>query len=130
MGGQDESKNLIVETIEVAGSPVQTDNAYDTLLYLHPSRFPNGNIRLRAQKGCEGTWGPRDWADIYISDGLIYFAGAMTKGNFRDRSTAIRRFTKTKINETKTNNNMLEVHDLDPIHQHIPQVGRIGGGLL
>lgn len=125
IGGQDESKNLIVETIEVNDSPVQTENAYDTLLYLHPSSFPNGSIRLKADKGCEDTWGPHDWADIYISDGLIYFAGAMTKGDFRDLSREIKRFTKTKINETKTNNNMLMVQDLDPIGEHIPQLGRI-----
>jgi len=59
-----------------------------------------------------------DWDDIWLYDPYVYFAGYMTKGDFKDRSEEISRYDKTvKQFEPQTDNNRLLVHKLNPIKQ-------------
>ncbi|MHA1369703.1 MAG: hypothetical protein ACTSRA_08335 [Promethearchaeota archaeon] len=56
-----------------------------------------------------------DWGNIWIYDSYVYFAGCMTKGDFKEKSESIPRFYKKckQYADILVKNNMIQVQDLD-----------------
>jgi len=125
LGGQGEDKELLIEKIALIPMKVhKTDREFFTVLFVQTCGIPSGDLNIKSIK----IKNPekitvRDWGNIWLYDALVYFPGFMTKGEFRNKSKKIPRFYKKckQYGETKTENRMLLVNELNSIKELLPK---------
>lgn len=125
IGGQDENKESIEEEFVLhPGEIVQTKNQFFTVLFLQTTDTPSGELVVRCEeKNITENVGGSDWGNIWVYESLIYITGYMSKGEFKRRSRKIPRFYKDckQYSETRIDNCMLIIAELDPITSILPK---------
>ena len=64
-----------------------------------------------------------DWGNIWVYDGLVYFTGYMSKGEFREKSKRIPRFSKDikQYYETRTDNKGVLIKEFYSLKDILPK---------
>jgi hypothetical protein len=124
IGGQGEDQELIIEEMDLKPKEkFQTQNQFYTVLFVQTNNDPSGDLLIKCEtlKETERIT-PVSWGNIWFYDGLVYFTGYLSKGEFKKRSIEIPRFYKNckQYGETKTINNMLLISELNPLTQLLP----------
>lgn len=124
VGGQDANKEMLVEEILLpVGEQMETTSEFFTVLFIQTFDAPRSELRV----SCEGVSvqeviSPSDWGNIWIYEGMVYLAGYITKGSFKQKGTGIPRFYKgcKQYGETKTENHMLLANELESLRELLP----------
>jgi len=124
IGGQGENQELVVEEFNLKpGSTVTTKKEFFTVLFTQIMEYPQGDVivQSKSNKKPERIC-PNDWGNIWVYDGIVYFTGYLSKAEFKKRSVEIPRFYKEckQYGETKTENRMLPVNELEPLVKLLP----------
>jgi hypothetical protein len=119
VGGQAEDEELLCEKLELRpGESEATEAEYFTALFLQPEERPAASIEVACEKrDTRATVAREAWENVWVEVDQVFFAGWMSKGEFRERSTQTPRFYKEckQYDETKTENRMLLVKNLRPM---------------
>jgi len=125
LGGQKENHELLVEELILEPrSKVTTKNEFFTILFCQTNDDITSDIIVQSEKIPEvEKMGPNDWGNIWVYDGMVYFTGWMTKGEFKKKAVEIPRFYKKckQYGETKTDNYNLLVQNLNPLYSILPK---------
>jgi len=122
--GQDGAREAQVEKIALKPiGEVKTKKKFYTLLSIQTNNIPTGNLTvksIRLKKTEKITL--NDWGNILVYDGLVYFTGYMSKGEFKRQSKFIPRFYKKckQYAETKTDNRAIEISKLHSLKDILP----------
>lgn len=125
IGGQGKDRELIIEKIMLLPmSSKSTESQFYTALFVQTSDIPKGTLLVKSEiinKTERIT--VYDWGNIWVYDGLVYFTGYMSKGEFREKSKSIPRFSKDvkQYHETKTDNRGLLIKELYSLKDILPK---------
>jgi len=121
VGGQAEDEDLLCEKLALRpGEKATTKLEYYTALFLQPEELPAGSLEIACERRDTRALVTSDaWENVWLDFEKVFFAGWMTKGEFRKRAKEIPRFYKKckQYGETKTVNRMLLVKDLHPMSE-------------
>ncbi len=140
IGGTIDHRKFMFEEVELVNNPPRaiTKNNFFQLYYLQlpDGIIPKGTLTITASSNntkeiVYPDFGFRaiklatreyvidfnNWNNIWIYDSESYFVGYMEKGEFKKKSTEIKRFYKDckQYRDTLTDNNMIIVQDLHPL---------------
>lgn len=126
LGGQDNDEEFqCEEVLLVPGTKAVSMYEYYTLLFLQAHEPPAGELKVYCQKlEKQETVSDGAWEDVWIHFDRVYFAGLITKGEFRKRSIEIPRFYKKckQYDETKTVNRTMLIRELYPLKRILAPV--------
>lgn len=124
LGGQGEDKELIIEEYNLRpNEKIKTKNPFYTVLFIQTNNDPSGDLLIKCDTLKEPERiSPVSWGNIWFYNGLVFFTGYLSKGEFKNRSVEIPRFYKLckQYGETKTDNHMLSIQGLNTLKQLLP----------
>jgi len=123
IGGQGEDGELIIEQVILnPSSTYQTNNTFQTALFLQMEELPNEILKIMSQKNhLVHEVHPNNWGNIWFYDAKVFITGGIYKGEFREKSIEIPRFYKDckQYTETKTINRSIPKKNLYPIDKFL-----------
>lgn len=125
IGGQDESKELVIEKVLMMPlSLKKTNTEFYTLLFVQTNDTPKGGLIIESREiRKKEVIKDFDWGNIWVYDGLVYLTGYTSKEKFREESIFSGRFSKDikQYPETKTNNRKMGIQELRSLREILPQ---------
>lgn len=118
IGGQAQDRSFQTEQITLlAGQPVQADQEFYSLAYLHLSRQFNGQIRVSSPGlNAAQVISAANWGNIWVYGMEIVLAGYMLRGEFLRRSQQLPAGSRVlQYARTRTANLSLPVEELHPL---------------
>lgn len=124
IGGQDKSRELIVEEILMMPMSKQKTNIeFYTLLFVQTDDRPTGELIIESHElNKKEIIEDFNWENIWLYDGLVYFTGYMNKGEFKEKSKYSPRFSKDikQYFQTRTNNRKIQIQSLHSLREILP----------
>lgn len=118
ISGQDQGREFLTRTYNLPPkTKVVVDDSFYSLTAVHVKRFPTARVGIH-NPARQGTYviGPIDWGNIWVYGMDIYFAGYISREEFRQRARSIAPNSRVfPYNRTHVKNLAVPISNLKPL---------------